>query len=307
MEFMMLRIGETILIPEATPDGIVLASIYPSLPGVDHSTLRDAVFQDFEHIQHLRFDPVSACNVRCVFCHSDFSGAVRQLAPEAFRAAMRFSMPKLQNISVGCAYEPLMGKFFESYPSMMPRKHPAGVRARIITNGLLLHKKDISPWVEFGLEYIHVSVHSHLADVYERTMVGASMRQLCDNLRAVRLKFPDLRINMINVVCKENQVHIGDYCRWAFDEIGADRVDIYRAAFAGNRQAGYPATSYVERFSNEMSRSPALTDEEWATTVDEVSKFMGGPLRGNIHALGAAISTLILRRTEVVRDDQPLH
>jgi hypothetical protein len=214
----MLRIANAIAIPEETPDGFALTSIYPCPPRIDRSSLRDATLDDFERVRHLRFDPVSACNRRCVFCHSDFSGCVTPLTPQLFSEGISFPMSRLENLAVGRAYEPLTGKFFEEYPSLTAHLRDRSIRARIITNVLVLHKKDISPWVEFGLEYIHVSAHSHIPDVYERAMRSrTSLKQLTENLRNARLPDPSLQIQMVNVICKEKYGNLG-YYRWAFGE-----------------------------------------------------------------------------------------
>jgi hypothetical protein len=232
----MLRIGNAIAIPEETPNGFALTLIYPSLPRIDHSSLRDATLDDFERVRHLRFDPVSACNRRCAFCHSDFSGRVTQLIPQLFSEGISFPMSRFENLAVGCAYEPPMGKFFQQYPSLMAHLRDQSIRARIITNGLVLHKKDISPWVEFGLEYIHVSAHSHIPDVYEPAIHRrTSLKQLTENLRNARLGHPSLRTQMVNVICKENYGNLGDCCRWAFDEVGATGPPSRTAACEGIR------------------------------------------------------------------------
>ena len=70
----MLRIGNAIGIIEHISGMEFLLSVYPSLPGVGLKTCREATQAETEPTTHLRFDPISACNVSCVFCHSDFSG-----------------------------------------------------------------------------------------------------------------------------------------------------------------------------------------------------------------------------------------
>jgi len=118
-------------------------SLYPIHPfGAAQGDLPKARPEDLAETAHLRFDPISACNARCVFCHSDFSHAVKHLTLDDLGAVAAVPMPKLHTISVGCAYEPLMGKFFEAYPSVLP-SFRGQARARIITNGALLHRRDI--------------------------------------------------------------------------------------------------------------------------------------------------------------------
>jgi hypothetical protein len=55
---------------------------------------------------------------------------------------------------------------------------------------------------------------------------------------------------MVNVICKENYGNLGDYCRWAFDEVGVDQIEVYLAAFPDGRMPGHPAKDYFEKFSS---------------------------------------------------------
>jgi molybdenum cofactor biosynthesis enzyme MoaA len=237
----MLQIGAAVMIADEIES---FGSVYPSLPNVDQSALPVACDHDLAPISHLRFDPVSACNARCVFCHSDFSGAIRHLAPDDLQRATSRPMPQLNVLAVGCAYEPLMGKFFERYPAVISNLR-GKAKARIITNGLLLHRNDLTPWIDFGVEYVHVSVHSHIADVYEQTMRnGAKFEQLAKNLADTRAKFPDLKVRFVNVITKTNDIDIPGYCRWALDEIGVDQIDLYKAEFVESPGSGMPAYNY---------------------------------------------------------------
>lgn len=290
---MMLSAGNSIVIRQEA-DGDILASLYPTLPGVDRSSLRSIGAEDLAPVTHFRFDPVAACNVRCVFCHSDFSGQARQLDPQELATAFAFDMPSLRTIAVGCAYEPTMSKHFEAYPQVLSA-YRGKARARIITNGLLLHRKDLAPWAAFGVEYLHVSVHSHLPDVYEQTMrSGADLDQLAHNLKQVRIEFPEIPIHLINVVCRTNTVAIADYCRWAFDEIGASEVMLARAYFSETPSPGYPAASYVAEVSSKGDL-PGLTDEEWKSVLSNCLEFMDDSTVGAIKEGGMYAPTVRLR------------
>jgi wyosine [tRNA(Phe)-imidazoG37] synthetase (radical SAM superfamily) len=242
----MLALGKSIVIRQEA-DGASLASLYPSLPDVDQSRLPVAGSEDMAPVTHLRFDPVVACNVRCVFCHSDFSGKANQLEPDELTNVFAFGMPALRSVAAGCAYEPTMSKHFEKYPEVLSDLRGT-VRARVITNGLLLHRKDMSPWVSFGLEFLHVSVHSHKADIYADTMGnGARFEQVDANLKQFRRDFPEVPLHLINVVCRTNAIDVHGYRRWAFDEIGANEVMLARAFFSDRQSPGYPSASYVEK------------------------------------------------------------
>src|SRR5688572_14102164 len=117
----MRAINQAIIQFEEMPGAGRFASLYPSLNNVDAAALAPATAADLAEVVHLRFDAVSACNARCVFCHSDFDAPVRQLALEQLSAVLDHPMPKLNTLAIGCAFEPLIGKLFERYPEVMAR------------------------------------------------------------------------------------------------------------------------------------------------------------------------------------------
>jgi len=271
----VLRFGRSILIAQIEGDGPHDATLYPALANIDSSSLPDAPAPILGAIPHLRIDAVNACNFDCIFCHSDFNGRARQLGIDDF-AEVVFSggFADLQQITMGCAYEPLMGKHIERYPGVMKDLRGKLV-SNIVTNGALLHKRDISPWVEFGLQTLYVSVYSHIAPLYERTgRATANFSQIEENLLATRRRFPELRIVVVNPISKSNDVDIPGFCRWAFDYIGASAIDLRRAFFVENPSSGYPAYSYTVAATAEMGRSPALNDEEWHAILDSCSPYM---------------------------------
>lgn len=267
-------------------------SLYPLHPFGDRSTLPPATRELLEPTAHLRFDPISACNARCVFCHTNFDLPVKHLALEDLAAVASHPMPALHTVAVGCSYEPLMGKYFERYPeALAPFRGRA--KTRIITNGALLHKRDIAPWVEFGFEYLHVSMHSHISEVYEMTMRnGMSFNRVVQNIRDMRARFPSIRILFVNVVSKINNVDIGGYCRWAFDEIGVDQIVLFRATLAECPQNGAPAHQYLALYG----AGGALNNDQWNDVVARCTPFMADACRSELAELGSSIATLTLNR-----------
>lgn len=293
---MMLKVSGAILINDLVSGTDVVATLYPALPRVDVDSLPGATAEHFAPLTHLRFDTVNACNLSCVFCHSDFSATAKQLPLNDLRTAISYPMPKLVTISVGCAYEPLMGRYFEQYPTVLHDLR-GRAHARIITNGLLLHRKDIGSWADFGLDYIHASVHSHIPDVYERTVRNAGdLRQVTRNLKDVKQKH-HAKIRIVNVISKINNVDVPGFCRWAFDELGVDMVDLYRAVFSDDPLPGYPAASYLPAAISELKRSPVLTDDEWLALLESCSAFLDdGPDRV-VRDLNADVAVVSCRRS----------
>ena len=189
-------------------------------------------------------------------------------------ALLNDRFPHLQLITLGCAYEPLMGKDFERYPGAIQELHEK-LKVRIVTNGALLHRKDIAPWVDFGLEKLYVSVYSHIPELYEGTARGAGdFKQIEKNLLETRRRFPTLEITLTNPISKANDVDIVGFCRWAFDYVGASSVDLRRAFFVEKPAAGYPAFTYTEAATAELGRSPAIYDEEWSAILHSCTGYM---------------------------------
>jgi sulfatase maturation enzyme AslB (radical SAM superfamily) len=221
---------------------------------------------NLSEIERFRFDPVSACNARCVFCFADFANIpVRQLPMEDLELAM--SLPTLQtsNISVGCSYEPLLGKNFEKYPALL-RRYQRDWKVIIATNGLNLNKKDLTPWVDLGFDHLHVSIHSNKDHIYDRVLgTKNGLKQVEANMRETRKRFPRLDIRVTNVISKDNSENLLDYCRWAFDELGVNRVELYRALFYDLEHLQH----HVDYWYESQGRHPRLSDAEWDDAISE--------------------------------------
>ena len=298
MPDLYLRVGRSVLIAYVRDEKPYEAFLYPTLPNVDQQSLLEAPLDILSAVPHLRIDTVNACNYDCVFCHSDFSAKIKQLEVEDFAEALvNNKFPQLECITLGCAYEPLMGKYFERYPGAI-QEFRGKLKARIVTNGGLLHRKDLAPWVEFGLEKLYVSVYSHIADLYNKTARGAGdFKQLEQNLLETRRRFPGLEITLVNPITKTNDVGLGEYCRWAFDYIGVASVDLRRAFFDEKPAPGYPAYTFKDAAIAELGRSPAISDEEWIAILDSCSDYMtGAGKRTIIQGADTAYESVVLTR-----------
>lgn len=287
--------GKAILIARPETNGLREGTLYPNLAFVNRNSLLNAPIDVLQQIHHLRIDTINACNLSCVFCHSDFSGKVEHLQLEDFSLS---KFPNLKMITLGCAYEPLMGKNFELFPKSIS-EIKGMIDVNIVTNGLLLHKKDISPWVQFGLKSLYVSVYSHIIDVYERiARKEAKFKQIEMNLLDIRQRYPSLEVNIVTPVCKSNNVEIAAFCDWVFEKIGAKSLDIRRAFFVSNPKASYPAYSYWQSVILETGSSPQLTEYEWADVLQNCKKYMSESNKRTI-SLGEAIKydSIVLSRS----------
>lgn len=151
-----------------------------------------------------------------------------------------------------------------------------------------MHRKDIAPWVEFGLDRLYVSVYSHIPELYEGTARGAgNFKQLEQNLLETKRRFPALEITLTNPISKANDVDLGGFCQWAFNYVGASSVDLRRAFFIENPATGYPAFTYTRAATAELGRSPAINDEEWTAILRSCTDYMSNSQKRTIEQTAA--------------------
>jgi hypothetical protein len=300
------RMSDCILIAEPAEHGAYAATLYPALPRVETQALDEAPSSVLGAIPHLRIDTVNSCNLACVFCHSDFSAKAKHLGLSEFSESLN-AFPGLKQITMGCAYEPLMGRNFEKFPGVIPHFR-GSITSEIVTNGTLLGRKDIGSWVEFGLGRLYVSVYSHIADIYERTGRGAArFTQIEENLLNTRKRFPELDIVIVNPISRSNDTDLPGFCRWAFDHMGATTVDLRRAFFADTPSPGYPASTFFPAAKENLGRSPTLTDDEWKSILESCIDYMTGSYKRTI-SLGGKIEydSILLRPNNLASETAKL-
>jgi hypothetical protein len=122
-------------------------------------------------------------------------------------------------------------------------------------------------------------------------MKGVPLDRVARNLAQVRRRFPGLRLLLINVVSRVNNRDLPGYCRWAFDEVGADQIVLYRAEISSAPEPGSPAA---------QSPEAGLSDAEWAEVVRACAAFSDLPSETSLPALGTMVSSMTLTRRSPV-------
>lgn len=152
----------------------------------------------------LRFDPISACNLRCQMCYYSNDELAKQRKG-------RFSWDEIQRIAdvffpyayqvyIGCGSEPTVHKDFDKIVSLAKQYGVPSVG--LVTNGMLLTPDHVASLVENQLSELVLSVHGVHKDTYETLMARAEFRKLIEVLSMVhntreerKVSHPELRIN----------------------------------------------------------------------------------------------------------------
>ena len=102
-------------------------------------------------------------------------------------------------ISCGCGYEPLMAKNIDEYIQTIKKvvndEFPLKPKVNMVTNGMLLGQRNLDS-LEY-LDWVHISVHSHRKENFERIEKGANFDTLVSNIKNLRKKYTDLNIEYI--------------------------------------------------------------------------------------------------------------
>ena len=229
----------------------------------------EVLSKEYGHVFRLRFDPVNACNAKCVFCGTAFPKKVPRLDLVEFRRALKFLLRnKLRYLDFGCGYEPLIAPNFEEVSRLLLEEKVADRvdLLTLVTNGHFLHRKNLDILVEAGLGMIHLSLHSHIPDIYRATMGAGDLKQTEKNILAIKEKYPHVMIQLVNVVTPINKVDLPGFVRWGMDRLKADKIVLRRAYWDEKPMPDSPMIKYVEAIEG----SPDLTDEEWRNLAAEV-------------------------------------
>ena len=232
--------------------------------------LADEVLKrDLSEVVKFRFDPVNVCNLACVFCTTDLKAKHGQISPSSFEKILNKVSQSCRRIALGCSYEPTMAKNLDEYflivkKMLAENKFKYKPVVTFITNGLLLDKRNLDN-IDF-LDWVHISVHSHIKENFEKIMRKAKFETLVSNIKLLRNKFKNLNIHIEFIANKENKHDVEGIIPWVFDELKVDSLNIRRVAVG----AYAPRSFLEESINNNITLD--LTDEEWIDIQNRVSK-----------------------------------
>ena len=223
---------------------------------------------DLSEVVKFRFDPVNVCNLQCIFCTSDLQAKHSQIPPSSFEEILNRVSHSCRRISIGCSYEPLMAKNIDEYLNLAKKitseKFIHKPIVTMVTNGLLIGKRKLEN-LDF-LDWIHISVHSHIKENFEKIERKAKFENLVSNIKNIRERFQNLNIHIEFVANKENMNDIEGFIPWAFNELKVDSLNIRRIA-----TSTYAPRSFLEQ-SIKDNTVLSLDDDEWKVIQNQVTK-----------------------------------
>jgi molybdenum cofactor biosynthesis enzyme MoaA len=242
-------------------------NIFP-VEGDPEFLVREALKRDLSKVEKIRFDPVNVCNIACIFCTSDLKEKHAQISPGSLQSILKRISQTCHRISCGCGFEPLMAKNIEEYIQTIKKvvndEFAIKPQVNMVTNGLLLGNRELDSF-EF-LDWVHISVHSHRKENFEKIEKGANFDTLVSNIKNTRKKYTDLNIHIEFVVNQENKEDVEEFIQWAFEELQADSINLKRVAVESFHPRSYLAESKIEEISL------GLSDEEWLAISKKTSE-----------------------------------
>ena len=245
-----------------------ILNIFPVV-GDPEFLVREALKRDLSKVEKIRFDPVNVCNLACIFCTTDLKVKHAQISPDSLQSILHRISQTCHRISCGCGYEPLMAKNIEEYIQTIKKvvndEFLIKPKVNMVTNGLLLGQRNLDSFIEY-LDWIHISVHSHRKENFEKIEEKANFNTLVSNIKNIRKKYMDLNIHIEFVVNQENKEDVEEFPHWAFEELQVDSINLRRVAVESYHSRSYLADSVI------AERSLGLSDEEWHIISRKISE-----------------------------------
>ncbi len=245
-----------------------ILNIFP-VEGDPEYLVREALKRDLSKVEKIRFDPVNVCNLACIFCTTDLKVKHSQISPDSLQSILERVSQTCHRISCGCGYEPLMAKNIEVYIQIIndqiSKNFTKNPKINLVTNGLLLGHRKLDSFMEC-LDWVHISVHSHRKENFEKIERRAKFETLVTNIKNIRKKYKNLNIHIEFVVNQENKQDAEDFPRWAFEELNVDSINLRRVAVDS-----YHPRSYLAESINEESKM-GLSDEEWEIITRKITE-----------------------------------
>jgi len=224
---------------------------------------------DFEIINSFVFDLTNECNLRCPFCYSSPQNKSVKLTNFDYTVISEILLNlknkgKLQWIQVGCDFEPLLSDKFESYAEAFKElfKGPDAPLLGIITNGILLDPKKLSYYINtVGSNlFVRISFHTHKKEVLGSFIKGLDFDRLINNIVNVRKLYPDVRIELCNILTKLNYTDIPGYLDYVFNHLKVNTVHF--------RLPDFSLLSDDIRAKLELERGKFTELHDWVSSSD---------------------------------------
>lgn len=244
-----------------------LLNIFP-IEGKPNKLAEEVLKTDLSSVIKFRFDPVNVCNLACLFCTTDLKAKHAQISLNYLKDILTKISKTCKRVSIGCSYEPLMAKNIDEYlkvaKDVINKNYVNKPVITMITNGLLLEKRKLVN-LDF-LDWIHISVHSHKKENFEKIERKAKFENLVAGIKDIRQRFQDLNIHIEFVANNHNKDDIEGFIPWAFEELGVNSLNIRRVS-----TSAYAPRSFLEE-SLKNNISISVTDDEWIEIQNKVSK-----------------------------------
>ena len=141
-------------------------------------TMRMQVPQEFDFV---RFDPNNDCNVHCVYCHNHRSKEI--IDTGEFRAFLEENILSVNHFQVGCIMEPTLDPRLCELMTMIAGSRGKPGRTFVLqTNGILLHRHDLSTMRDAGLTHLSVSIDAADPVTHKTLRGGTSLPKVLSNL-----------------------------------------------------------------------------------------------------------------------------
>jgi hypothetical protein len=278
------------------PDRPSMLTLYPWNHDPDR-LLREALKRDLSAVERIRFDPVNACNLRCVFCPHDLERPHAQLSLDLLEEVLSRVTDTCRRIVMGCAFEPTMAKNFTAYGELVKRtasRFKSAPVFNILTNAILLDRRDIAPFADI-VSWLHISCHSHLPEKYLALQPRGDFWTVEANIRRVRQDYPNLRVHLECVVTPLNLPDAIEYIRWGFGAMDVNTINLRRVG-----------TDLPMKANSELARSrdrhddQTVPDADWAVMVDRVLAHFPASISTVSVAAGDYTSVVELDKSDVI-------
>lgn len=228
---------------------------------ISHKNINQIKFDYPQNFETILFDSNLNCNLHCVYCHNHRD--LNTVKEEDFMTFLNSQVSSVKNFQIGCAMEPTMDKRMGKFALMVSKSKakPKGY-FRLQTNGTLLHRHDVNELKEAGIDRITVSIDTIDSNVHKILRGGSDLEQILTNIKDLKNKWPESRVQFITTVCSLNIDKLPDLCKYAEDN-GIPNIEL--------RKMFYRPDSNVIKDHNKM-KDIFISDEEFYSKTEILVK-----------------------------------